>query len=161
MCWKPGREIHLKSFFVDGVELRLQLYPNGESNKDKDHTSIYVHNMSPDTIKIDYELSMGEVSKTVIGESFEAYDNWGYPRFFDHNQYSFAHNDSDDKKLEIIWKIKNVWKDFTDGEKIESGEKLNSIDEQMKNLHIKVNGLSDQMHHMTEVMNLLTTMMKF
>ena len=112
--WRPGGEIILKSFYVDGVRLKLQLYPNGNTNKEKNHTSIYVENLSPYDIKIDYELSMGEVSKIMIGETIKANSAWGYPKFFNHNRYSFAHNDTDDEELEIVWNIKKVWKDFTD-----------------------------------------------
>ena len=72
MCWKPGREIRLKSFYVDGVRLKLALYPNGATNKEKNHTSIYVENLSPYDITIDYELSMGEVNETLIGETIES-----------------------------------------------------------------------------------------
>ena len=77
----------------------------------------------------------------------------GFAKFFDHNRFSFAHNDTDDEDLEIVWNIKKVWRDFTDGEKIESGEKLNSIDEQMKNLQTQVSNLNGQMKQMMEVIN--------
>ena len=62
--WRPGGEILLKSFYVDGVRLKLQLYPNGNTIKEKYHTSIYVENLSPYDIKIDYELSMGYAPRT-------------------------------------------------------------------------------------------------
>ena len=57
--WKPGRLLRLKSFYVNGVKLRLQVYPNGDSNANRDFTSIFVDSMSPNDIVIDMNLSMG------------------------------------------------------------------------------------------------------
>ena len=153
MNWRPGSQISLKSFYVDGVKLKLGLYPNGATNKDKDHTSIYVENMSPDDIKIDYELSMGYRKEIVNGDIIKASDGYGFPQFFKHSLHSFLHNSKDDKNLEIVWNIKKVWKDFTDGEKIET-------EEQMKRLQIQVNNQNVQMKQMMEGINNLESQMK-
>ena len=103
--WRPGGEILLKSFYVDGVRLKLQLYPNGNTIKEKYHTSIYVENLSPYDIKIDYELSMGYRKEIVNGDIIKASDGYGFPQFFKHSLHSFLHNSKDDKNLEIVWNI--------------------------------------------------------
>ena len=59
--WKPGRIIHLKTFCVNGVELRLEVYPNGETNKTRDFTSIYIANLSNDDIKITFDLTRAKI----------------------------------------------------------------------------------------------------
>ena len=42
--WRAGRLIRLKTFKIDGLKLRLELYPNGETQEDVNHVSIYIKN---------------------------------------------------------------------------------------------------------------------
>ena len=88
--WKPGRLLRLKSFYVNGVKLRLQGYPNGDSNANRDFTSIFVDSMSPNDIVIDMDLSMGRTKLSNTSMKVQAYGGLGWARFYDHNQHNFV-----------------------------------------------------------------------
>ena len=88
--WKPGRLLRLKSFYVNGVKLRLQVYPNGDSNANRDFTSIFVDSMSPNDIVIDMDLSMGRTKLSNNSLKVQAYGGLGWSRFYDHNQHNFV-----------------------------------------------------------------------
>ena len=162
--WKPGRLLRLKSFYVNGVKLRLQVYPNGDSNANRDFTSIFVDSMSPNDIVIDMDLSMGRTKLSNTSMKVQAYGGLGWARFYDHNQHNFvAQMDSDsepenhDEDLEIVWNIKKVWKVFDESEKVETIQNLESIQRQITNLQTqfesKINNLEVQMKQMMEVKN--------
>ena len=168
-AWKPGRIIRLKSFYVNGIQLRLQLYPNGRANAERNFTSMFVENMGQEDIKIDCDLSIGGEKMSLNADTIRAGESFGWPRFYDHAQHNFAQNDSDsepednDENLEIVLNIKRVWKDFSDGEKTVLETKVDKIVEnqtaisvnQLKikaQLETKINNLEVQMREMMQEM---------
>ena len=64
--WKSGRDIHLKSFSVDGVKLRMKVYPNGFDEYAEGYVSVFIENVNDFEISLNYDFSFG--SKVIMKE---------------------------------------------------------------------------------------------
>ena len=115
--WNPGRLVKLKTINVDGVPLRLEIYPNGHNNSDDGCVSYYIENLSDCDIELDYEL---QLKKEILERTecpIRAHSNYGHPRYFVHDEflgngrYDYDNDVNSDEAMEIQWIIKRVWKD--------------------------------------------------
>ena len=43
--WAPGREVRLKTVFVNGVPLNLEVYPNGYTTQNIGYVDFIIHNL--------------------------------------------------------------------------------------------------------------------
>ena len=79
--WASGRKISSKDFKVDGVKLRIQLFPNGEDQEVMNHISFYIHNYSGVDIDLLCDVKMG--SKVKFDDNnfhIKAESGWGWKR---------------------------------------------------------------------------------
>ena len=62
--WKNGKVIRLKSFSVDGVKLRMKVYPNGIDEECRGNVSMMIENLNDFKIRLNCDFSIGY--KTVL-----------------------------------------------------------------------------------------------
>lgn len=139
--WVNGRVIHLKSFHVDGVELKLEIYPNGEEESLKSHVAISIVNLSNLDISMVFDLSLGREEVQDVTQNFK---KSGCRRlilacvnFFDHKKIQKRDTDED---LEITFTVKRLWKEITDDKvnlNIEQ-TRMDILEESMKSLMSKI-----------------------
>ena len=67
--WRPGRFVKLRTLHVDGLPLRLQIYPNGFTEDDRGHVSYFVENLGDVDVMIDFELRLRD--RTINEEEFQ------------------------------------------------------------------------------------------
>jgi len=108
--WKPGRVIHLKTFKVDGIKLRLDIYPNGNTSEEEDNVSIYIRNNSDVDIDILFDIQMG-IKEIHNDEKMHlgAGASRGWPEFYSHRR-DYYDDDDDDEEFEITVTVKKLWK---------------------------------------------------
>lgn len=139
--WENGRVIRLKSFNIDGVDLKLEIYPNGEDESITSHVSVSVVNLSNLDISMVFDLSLGR----------EELQDWNYnlkksgsdhsilifEKFFDHKKIRKRDTDED---LEITFTVKRLWKEFANDEINLSIDqtRMDFLEKSMKNLMSKV-----------------------
>ena len=140
--WKSGRVIHLKSFKIDGIELRLQLYPNGNERKSENHVSIFVENTSDFGIDLLFDIKMG-TKKVLRNISIEmgAQESRGWKQFYRHHDDEY--DAADDKDYEITFTVKKLWKQleeaYADNNNVSDSvlsveKRMESLEKSMKNL---------------------------
>ena len=140
MSWKPGRLVRLKEITVNGVPLRLQVYPNGDNKANSGYVSYYVENNASYDIELDYDLRIKNEKLEMNNFPIPAGTNWGHEKYFDHDDLVRCgyceDEEEEDKELEIHWIIKNVWKDVDyDGFKINDlSAKIDIIDNDTRNI---------------------------
>ena len=112
--WANGRIIYLKTLKVDGVTLRMQLYPNGIKVDSQNYVSIFIENLSPFQISFVCDLSLGNGKEKLKDDKMdiESKGILGWPFFYKHN--CNAHNKDED--LEISFTVKWLFKEFQCGE---------------------------------------------
>ena len=121
--WTPGRVICLKSFSVDGVKLRMKVYPNGINEDCENHVSMVIENVNDFKIRLKCDFSIGykEEYKDIMLD-FDPDSLQGFPNFYHHSgnhsnllrsQFPFPDTDKD---FEITLTVKRVWKEFVDEE---------------------------------------------
>ena len=122
--WTPGRVIRLKSFSVDGVKLRLKVYPNGQDEFWEGYVSFVIENLNDFKIRLNCDYSIGCKKRFVdiLTMPFAPYSNKGTSDFYDHNENHSNFNKGispfldEDKDFEITFTVKKVWKEFDDDE---------------------------------------------
>ena len=112
--WKNGRVIDLKSFSVDGVKLRMKVYPNGFAKSSEGYVSVFIENINDFEISLIYDFSFG--SKVIMKEKTVTYGPHamkGNPRVYCHTENSRRWKRGDED-FEITLTVKRVWKEFID-----------------------------------------------
>ena len=119
--WKSGRVIQLKSFSVDGVKLRMKVYPNEFDGLCYGYVSVLIENLNDFEIRLTYDFSFGsKVEKKDITTTFSPHAMRGHPRLFCHIDLNseWRRGESlfpdEDKDFEITLIVKEVWKEFVD-----------------------------------------------
>ena len=148
--------LRLKSFYVNGVELQLQVFPNGDANANRNFTSIFLQNNSVEDIKADFDVSMGQVKVSASAERIEADGGWwGWSRFFDHDSDSEPENN--DEELEIVCNVKRVWKELAARDKSNLETKMDILTSKVQKNQIelenKIKNLEVQVKQLLEVKN--------
>jgi len=146
--WKNGRRVFLKEFIVDGISLILELYPNGNIKENVKHVSLFIENRSGVDIDILFDLNIGEkVKYTDMNFSIEALSNWGYGKFYNHeNEKIWNEEDdeygSDDSDFEITLTVKKLWKQFhVNAVKSHESNKLKNVEQRLESLENSVKSL--------------------
>ena len=122
--WANGRIINLKSFKVDGVTLRMLLYPNGDKVVTKDFVSIFIENFNPFKISFVCDISLGERNEKKDEKmNIESERNLGWPTFYKHNY----HAQDKDENLEIIFTVKRLYKEIQSGEEADNRSMIQSL----------------------------------
>ena len=109
--WNPGREVRLKTVYVDGLSLKLEIYPNGYIEEEVNYVSFFIKNLGDSDIKIDFELKIKNASIEGEDQEISAHSKMGL-----NNYLQFCHDslldeyENSDEDLKIQWTIKNVVK---------------------------------------------------
>ena len=113
--WKSGRVIQLKSFSVDGVKLRMKVYPNGFDGLCYGYVSVLIENLNDFEISLTYDFSFGsKVVEKDTTATFGPHAMKGNPRFYCHWMRGESPYPDGDKDFEITLIVKKVWKEFID-----------------------------------------------
>ena len=135
--WENGRVIHLRSFTVDGVDLKLEIYPNGRVCEEG-HVAISIFNLSEVDISIKFDLALGKRGDEVKDDetNINPGEGWSFGKFFDHRKIRKCDNDDD---FEITFTVKRLWKEFLNNSGTNNIEqRMESLEKSMKNLMSKV-----------------------
>ena len=137
--WASGRKISSKDFKVDGVKLRITLYPNGEDQEVVNHISFYIHNYSCVDIDLLCDVKMGSKEKSDDNNwHIKAGRGRGWRKFYNHKD----DNDNEDKDFEITVTIKKVWKQVQeDGDNNDEANNSQSVEKRLENLEKAVKNL--------------------
>ena len=60
--WNPGRLVRLKTVNVDGVPLKLMIYPNGSKKDNVGYISYFIENLGAYDIELDFKLQIISLS---------------------------------------------------------------------------------------------------
>ena len=111
VTWTPGKFIRLKSFTVDGVKLRMKLYPNGIDQDSKGYVSVEVDNLNDFKLNLNCEFSftIGGKKETERKTEIIKMENWpfdpnrcrGYPRLYLHTNNQSDFNKDEDVDFEF------------------------------------------------------------
>ena len=110
--WPIGKKTISEVFSVDGVDLCLTIYPNGDGKKNGGKVSVYLKNKSFDTIRVEYVLRMkdGEVSFTKDNLKPGSASSWGAPTLYCHKGVTEV---GTDEKTKIQLTVKSVKKEVS------------------------------------------------
>ena len=113
--WNPGRLVRLKTVNVDGVPLKLQIYPNGYTWDTPAYISYFIENLGSCDIELDFELRIKGVTLEETDFPILSNQKGGGATFFDDDKLlvcrGYDRDLNSDEALEIHWIIKKVWKD--------------------------------------------------
>ena len=141
--WTPGRVLRLNSFSVEGVKLRLKVYPNGQDENCEGHVSLVIENVNDFKIKLhcDYSIGSKKGFVDVITLPFGPFSVRGERNFYDHRGTSFL---EEDKDLEITFTVKKVWKEFDDEDMVSHRpdpvtQSISTVKDTVTNLEKRIN----------------------
>ena len=106
--WQPGRLVRLKTINVDGVPLRLDVYPNGNIEYNAGYVSLIITNLATYDIRLEMDLSLHREHKIDVGFDLQAGQEFGFNRFLDIDEVDKGEKD---EPLQINCKFKKVWKE--------------------------------------------------
>ena len=101
--WKPGWRICSKLFKVDGVNLRIDVYPNGRCQDDVNLVSFYIVNKSDVAIDLLCDINIGSKIK-LDDENVYIKPDYGWKKCYNHKDVK----DNDDVDFEIAVPIKRL-----------------------------------------------------
>ena len=134
--------IRLKNFTVEGVKLKMNLFPNGDWERTEDHVSLYIENLSDHNISILFDLRIGN-KRAVKDETFhiKAGDSFGDGMWYYHRNHHRGHragyrDDEEDQDYEIILTVKKLWKEMKENDA--ENNLIETLISLEKNLHLQV-----------------------
>jgi len=164
--WNPGRVVRLKPVTVDGVPLKLLVYPNGDEKDSAGYISYYIENLGAYDIEVDFELQIKEMNMEQTEFPISAFQSFGHTKYFHHDKIlgngCYGDDDDSDEALEIQWTIKKVWKDVDSfnlsnnslSSKIEkTAENTKSLQDNLAKLSEKYNSLTESLKKIETEMN--------
>ena len=134
--WEPGRVICSKYFNVEGVKLRIVLYPNGRTQGDVNHISFFICNESEVAIDLLCNIKRGSKSK-IDDENFHipAESGFGWSKSYKHKD----DKDSKDKNFETTVTIKKLWKQVQeDGDNNNEADNSQSVKKMLGSLEKRI-----------------------
>ena len=66
--WAPGNSIRTKQFQLQGLDLSLEVYPNGRDDQVKGFVSVYLQNDTTNQIFVNYNLKIGDQDELEMEE---------------------------------------------------------------------------------------------
>ena len=150
--WNSGRVIRLKSFTVDGVKLKIGVYPNGIDETCEGFVSLSIESMNNFELVLNFDLTFGSNTKEFKDTTL----------YFDPNNTNFLpfmHSHSEnhkpfyrvDEDFEITFTVKKVWKQFDD----EDNDSHSSVFEAISTVQDSVSDLKDKIESLEESMKTL------
>jgi len=145
--WRNGRVINLKSFSVDGVKLRMKVYPNGINEDSKGYVSVAIENMNDFKIRLNcgFSFSIGG-KKEIVNEIwlFDPNGTWGYSHLYHHSKHHsdrglFTFQD-EDVDCEITFTVRNVSKEVVE-EEMDSHSLVKEVKDTVTNLEKRMENL--------------------
>ena len=84
--WPVGSRTRSEVFSVDGVDLCLTIYPNGDGKKNGGNVSVFLENKSFDTIRVEYVLRMKDVEMSITKDNLkpDSVSAWGTQSLYCH-----------------------------------------------------------------------------
>ena len=140
--WEPGMFICSKYFKVNGVTLRIALYPNGIDQEAMNHVSLAICNASGVAIDLLFDVNMGDKTKyDDCHIHFPAGSFGGRDKFYNHK----SDKDDDDADFEITLTIKKLWKQVKeDGVTSNRSNNSQSVVQEQESLGEAVENLVDK-----------------
>ena len=146
--WENGKVMHFKSFSVDGVNLRLKVYPNGYNQALEGYVSVFIENLSDFEVRLTYDFSFGSiVEKKDITATISPHTMKGKPRLYCHSgPYRRRRGESlvPDEDAEITLRVKEVWKEFVD----EDTDSRSPVIEAISTVQDSVSHLEDKIENL-------------
>ena len=94
--WRPGRVVEMNPFYHKDTDTKLQLniFPNGATDQEEGHISIFLTNTSNHTVWLDYEIICGTqfASSGAQGSRLDPKCGLGKSEFVEHFSCFCRHN---------------------------------------------------------------------
>ena len=65
---KTGEKIKSMDFSIGASKFNIVIWPNGDEDKNKEFTSVFLYNVSDHEVTIDYTISVGSLASAEWGE---------------------------------------------------------------------------------------------
>lgn len=163
MCiWPPGRLVRLKTVSVDGVPLRLDVYPNGNIIDNAGYVSLIITNLATYDIRLEMDLHLHDEHMIDVRFDLKAGQDFRFNRFLKIDEVDKSEKD---EHLQINCAFKKVWKEVESYNNNDAGvwkeaESYNNNDTQTVKLHEKINQLSEKCDNSSAMIKLLQESMK-
>ena len=145
--WNQGRLVRLKTIDVDGVPLKLEVYPNGDSRENSGYVSLYIANLGTYDVGVEVDLHLHREHMNDVLD-LKAGHYCGYLRFLDTDLLDIR---ADDEDLQITCTFKRVWKEV---------EGYNNNEAQTTKLEDEIKQLSEKCDNSTAMIKSLQESMR-
>ena len=110
--WPFGKKTISEVFSVDGVDLCLIIYPNGDGKKNEGNVSVFLENKSFETIRVQYVFKMKDVEMSLTKDNLkpDSASAWGVASLYCHKGVTEV---GTDEKTEIKLTVKSVKKEVS------------------------------------------------
>jgi len=170
--FNSGRTIYSKKFKIASSTFQVQIYPGGNTSKEKNHVGAYLLNKSDWRVKAKAEFSiLNENFSSFLPEDYFQSDNtgknsWGFPKFISHDRCKRNDLLTDDGMFRLQVDVELLEEEITPDRnltKSDSISKLENLEEiiqgqklQIDDLETKVDTLqSSNRKEMTELKNMI------
>ena len=146
--WPNGKRTISEVFSVDGVDLCLIIYPNGDGKKNEGNVSVFLENKSFDTIRVEYVLKMKDVEMSITKDNWkpkpDSASTWGFPTFYCHKGVTEV---GTDEKTKIRLTVKSVKKEVSNLALLSSiGTEIQRRSDQLRtNIQSSINNCTNQL----------------
>ena len=109
--WAPGRYIWSRPKAIEGVLLRVLIYPNGVTEESRSHLSFFVENLSDVRLEVDVEVKlMGktEIERIIMNKR----SSQGIRKFMHHDQIFRNKAGIPEDEIVLEYTIKGFWKEL-------------------------------------------------
>ena len=144
--WPTGYMTFSEVFSVDGVNLCLIIYPNGDEKKTEGNVSVYLENKSFDTIRVEYVLRMKDVEMSITKDNLkpDSVSAWGTQSLYCHKGVNEVESD---EKTKIKVTVKSVKKEVSNVALLSSiGTEIQRRSDQLRtNIQSSINNSTNQL----------------
>ena len=137
--WPTGNKILSEVFSVDGFDLCLLIYPNGDGKKNEGNVSVFLENRSFDAIQVEFVFKMKDVEFSALTD-FKPDAAWGTSTFYCHKGVTEV---GTDEKTKIRLTVKSVKKEVSNLALLSSIERGN--DQLKTNIQSSINNSTNQL----------------
>ena len=143
--FRTGRSIHSRYFWIGESKFIIEVYPKGNSNKNKDSVSVYLSNIGEWGVKIHCQLSAGQVSRR--GENVLNYHNrCGFPNFVSHDRCRNGDVLEDDGSFLLHYELTLLEEEVTQDRGLDmDSAKVSRLKTELESLTDEVRNLSIQL----------------
>ena len=141
--WPTGNKILSEVFSVDGFDLCLLIYPNGDGKKNEGNVSVFLENRSFDAIQVEFVFKMKDVEFSALTD-FKPDAAWGTSTFYCHKGVTEV---GTDEKTKIRLTVKSVKKEVSNLALLSSiGTEIQRGNDQLKtNIQSSINNSTNEL----------------